>query len=106
MNRRGLPLLLLLIGTYAACGQPNAVPVRTYQSKEPHDKAVRFTMAITPGQDVLALVPKRSGKFRLTRVRDWLAKTPVEQTIDIEGVPIPAHPKDDDPNRWLSSLDL
>jgi hypothetical protein len=59
-------------------------------------------MAVTPEQDVLSLVPKRNGTWRLTRVRGWLDEKPIEETIDVPGIPVPSRP--DKSARRLSSL--
>ncbi len=61
------------------------IHVRDYNLHEPRDRGVLFTMAVTPDQDVLSLVVKGDGKWRLTRVRSWLEKTPEEQTIAVPG---------------------
>lgn len=61
------------------------IHVRDYDLREPRDRGVVFAMAVTPDQDVLSLVAKGDGKWRLTRVRRWLEKTPEEQTIDVPG---------------------
>jgi hypothetical protein len=47
-------------------------------------------MAVTPDQDVLSFVGKVDGKWRLTRVRNWLDKNPPEQTIDVPGLTRPS----------------
>jgi hypothetical protein len=62
------------------------VHLRDYQPSEPHDRGVLFAMAVTPEQDVLSLVAKESGKWRLSRIRGWLDKKPGEQTIDVPGL--------------------
>ena len=60
--------------------------VRTYHTQEPNDRNVLFAMAVTSNQDVLSLVGKSDGKWRLTRVRNWLDKSPSEQTIEVPGL--------------------
>lgn len=64
------------------------VHVRDYESREPTDRGVLFTLAVTPEQDVLSFVAKGDGKWRLTRIHGWLEKKPAEQTIDIPGWPL------------------
>ncbi|MGD1071756.1 MAG: hypothetical protein ABSB15_16605 [Bryobacteraceae bacterium] len=59
------------------------VAVREYNLHIPRDRAVFFTMAVTPDADVLSWVAKADGKWLLTRVRNWLDFTPKEQTIDV-----------------------
>jgi hypothetical protein len=60
--------------------------VRTYRTHESAERNVRSAMAITPDQDVLWFIPKRIGPWRLTRMRNWLDKSPIEQTIDVPGI--------------------
>ena len=60
--------------------------VRTYHTHEPNDRNVVFAMAVTSDQDVLSFVGKSDGKWHLTRVRDWLDKSPLEQTIEVPGI--------------------
>jgi hypothetical protein len=68
--------------------------VRSYQIHESTDPASdRGVMAITPEQDVLSFVANRDGKWRLTRVRNWLGPNPVEQTVDVPGIVIPEESK-------------
>jgi hypothetical protein len=82
-------LLLLFAFATASLVGAGISQVRTYQLREPRDIGVLFAMAITPEQDVLSLIPKRNGTWRLTRVRGWLDREPVEQTIDIPGIEVP-----------------
>jgi hypothetical protein len=67
--------------------------VRSYRTHEPSDRNVRFAMAVTPDQDILSWVAKRDGKWRLTRVRNWLDKNPTEQTIAVSGISVPERSK-------------
>jgi hypothetical protein len=64
------------------------------RTHEPRDPKVVFVMAVVPGGDVLSFVAKKDGKWRLTRIQNWLDKNPLEQTIDIPGVAIPTRSKD------------
>jgi hypothetical protein len=59
---------------------------RDYQTHEPRDRGVLFGMALTPDQDVLSLVAKKDGKWRLTRIRHWEDKKPSDETIEIPGM--------------------
>jgi hypothetical protein len=79
--------LFLLMGGVNLHAEVNQV--RSYHTHEPSDRTVHFAMAVTPTQDVLSLVPKRNGKWRLTRVRNWLDKSPADQTIDVPGISVP-----------------
>ncbi len=83
--------LFLLVG--AGGLHAEVKEVRSYHTHEPSDRNVRFAMAVTPNQDVLSFVAKRDGKWRLTRVRNWLDKNPVEQTIDVPGIVVPEKSK-------------
>jgi hypothetical protein len=94
--------LLVLIGGGSLHAEVNQV--RSYHTHEPSDRHVLFAMATTPDQDVLSFVAKKSGQWRLTRVRNWLDKNPVEQTIDIPGIVVPEKSKD--AQRFLELLSL
>jgi hypothetical protein len=86
--KAAVPLgLFLLIGS--ANLHAEVKQFRSYHTHEPSDRNVRFAMAVTPDQDVLSFVAKRDGKWRLTRVRNWLDKDPTEQTIDVPGISVP-----------------
>jgi len=61
------------------------VHLRDYSLHTPRDRGVLFTMAITPEQDVLSFVAKGDGKWLLTKVRNWLDNSPLEQSIDVPG---------------------
>lgn len=61
------------------------IHARDYETKEPRDRNVLFAMTITPNQDVLSLVAKGNGMWRLTRIANWDGPHPSEQTIDIPG---------------------
>ncbi len=67
----------LLIG--AASLHAEVKEVRSYRTLEPSDMDVQAAIAVTPDQDVLILTPKKSGPFRLTRVRNSGPEPPVEQ---------------------------
>ena len=67
--------------------------VRTYHTREPRDRGVLFAMAVTPSGDVLSLVAKKDGKWRLARIRDWLYKNASEETIDVPGIGAADRPK-------------
>lgn len=66
----------------------DVVHVGDYRTHEPTDRRVLFAFAVSPDQDVLSLVAKRDGKWRLTRIHGWLDKNPVDQSIDVPGWPI------------------
>jgi hypothetical protein len=84
--------VVVLIFTAVAPGEAGVTLVRHYQFHEPHDKGVLFSMAVTPEQDVLSLVPSRGGTWRLIRVRGWFSEKPSEQTIDVPGIAVPKDP--------------
>ena len=80
--------LRLVLGTIFLAGpllNAQVAQVREYNLHTPRDRNSVFAMAITPAQDVLSFVAKPDGKWLLTRVRNWLDKTPTEQTIDVPG---------------------
>jgi hypothetical protein len=58
--------------------------IREYKTHEPSDRYVRFAMTVTPQGDVLSLVPKKNGAWRLTRIQNW-DKKPTDQTINVPG---------------------
>lgn len=58
--------------------------IREYKTHEPSDRYVRFAMTVTPQGDVLSLVPKKDGGWRLTRIQNW-DKKPTDQTINVPG---------------------
>ncbi len=76
--------MLLMIG--ATSLHAEVKQVRSYHTHESTDRNVQSAMVVTPERDVLSFIPKKSGAWRLTRVRNWLDKNPVEQTIDVPGV--------------------
>jgi hypothetical protein len=76
--------LFLVIGVANLHGEVKRV--RSYRIPESGNRKVQFAVAVTADQDVLSLVPKKSGIWRLTRVRNWLDKNPAEQTIDVPGI--------------------
>jgi hypothetical protein len=76
--------MMLVIG--AASLHAEVKQVRGYRMHESTDRNVQSAMVVTPEQDVLSFIPKKSGPWRLTRVRNWLDKNPVEQTIDVPGI--------------------
>jgi hypothetical protein len=59
--------------------------VQDYHFPEPGDRHRLFSMAVTPNQDVLSFVARDDGKWRLTRLKGWLDKAPVEEVIDVPG---------------------
>jgi hypothetical protein len=67
--------------------------IRSYRTHESSDQYVPFAVVVTPDQDVLSFVAKGDGKWRLTRLRNWLDKNPIEQTIDVPGIAVPEKPK-------------
>lgn len=75
----------IICAAVATVAYSRVVHLRDYNTKEPRDRNVTFAMAITPNQEVLSLVAKRTGKWRLTRVANWLDQRPTEQTIDVPG---------------------
>ena len=103
MCLRGLQIVLPLL-IFPSAFEAATTQVRTYRMREPHDRGVLFTMTVTPQQDVLSLVPKRNGTWRLTRVRNWLDAEPLEQTIDIPGIAVPLRTADSD--RRVSTLQM
>jgi len=60
--------------------------VATYHTHEPPDRNVLFAIAVTPDNEVLSLVAKKDGKWRLTRIRNWWDKHPTDETIDVPGI--------------------
>jgi hypothetical protein len=85
MSLRLLLAVMLVAPHFAPRAFAEVVHVRDYQSPEPTDQNVLFAFAVTPGQDAISLVPKRDGKWRLTRIRGWFEKNPRAQTIDVPG---------------------
>jgi len=72
--------------------------VRDYRLHQPRDRRIHFAMAITPGQDVLSFVAAADGNWRLSRVRGWLNREPIEQTILVPGLSL------GNPKQWLGPL--
>jgi hypothetical protein len=60
--------------------------VREYLLKPPRDPRALFAMATTPQQDLLSLVGNDDGTWRLTRVRRWLDKQPIEESLTVPGL--------------------
>ncbi len=79
---KSAPAVLLLL-LAASSLRAQVKEVRTYRTHEPRDRNVFLGMAVTPSGDVLSLVPKKDGKWRLTRIRNWLEKAPQQQTIEV-----------------------
>jgi len=80
--------LRLVLGTIFLAGpllNAQVALLREYNLHTPRDRNSVFAMAVTPQQDVLSFVAKPDGKWLLTRVHNWLDKTPTEQTIDVPG---------------------
>src|SRR5580704_17312465 len=90
----GERLLLLILTVGAASLQAEVKEVRRYRTHEPRDPKVLFAMAVTPNGDALSFVAKKDGKWRLTRVRNWLDKNPVDETIDVPGIGLSLQSKD------------
>src|SRR5579871_2708796 len=86
-SRRAVDQIALVGALAASCVLADVVHVRDYQTHEPAERNVRFALAVTPEQDVLSFVIRRSGNWRLTRIQGWLDKAPSEQTISIPGWP-------------------
>lgn len=80
---RHLAMFLVIGGTSLLA---EVKQVRTYRTHEPNDRNVVFAMAVTPDQDLLSFFGKSDGKWRLTRVRNWLDKSPLEQTMEVPGI--------------------
>jgi hypothetical protein len=59
--------------------------IREYRLKPPRDRHGLFQMVVTPTQDVLSFVVNEDGKWRLSRVRRWLDKQPIEEALAIPG---------------------
>ena len=72
---KATPALLLLL-LAAPRLHAEIKEVRTYRTHEPRDRKVLFAMAVAPNGDVLSLVAKKDGRWRLTRIRNWLDKNP------------------------------
>jgi hypothetical protein len=81
--------VLLMMGAaslHAEVEHAEVKQVRSYRMHESTDRNVQSAMVVTPDQDVLSFIPKKIGPWRLTRVRNWLDKNPIEQTIDVPGI--------------------
>lgn len=105
-SKRVPPSLTLLLLFGASVLRAEVKEVRTYHTHEPRDRNVLFAMAVTPDQAVLSLVAKKDGKWRLTRIRNWLDKNPVEQTIEVPGISASAQPNDSPAPLVLVSVHL
>jgi hypothetical protein len=77
-------LALLMLG--AGSIRAEVKQIRSYRTHESTERNVQSAMVVTPEQDVLSFIPKKSGPWRLTRVRNWLDKNPIEHTIDVSGI--------------------
>jgi hypothetical protein len=60
--------------------------VHEYLLKPPRDRRALFAMALMPDQDVLSLVANDEGTWRLSRVRRWLDKQPLESSLMLPGL--------------------
>jgi hypothetical protein len=85
---RSLVSVFLVLFAQAAILSGDVTLLREYHSREPTDKRVLFAMAVTPDQDVLSFVGKKTGKWRLTRIKDWSDAKTADQSIDIPGWPL------------------
>jgi len=85
---RGILFILLAPAlAYAQLRAPQVKRVGSYRTHEPADRKVLFAMAVAPDNDVLSLVAKNYGTWRLTRIRSWWDKNPTDETIDVPGIP-------------------
>jgi hypothetical protein len=57
--------------------------VREYRLHLPGDPKLLFRMTLTPEQDVLSFIPNDDGTWRLLRVRRWLDKEPIEDSLAV-----------------------
>src|SRR5579872_1341854 len=60
--------------------------VREYLLKPPRDKRILFAMVVTPEQDVLSFIATENNVWRLSRVRNWLDKQPIEEALAVPGL--------------------
>ena len=76
--------LLLIVGM-AVCAPAQVLkPVLTYTMKLPRDRGVMFGMAVSPQKDLLTLVPRVDGHWKLIRVKNWNKSQPIEDQLTIE----------------------
>src|ERR1035437_3498495 len=69
----------------AACAPAQELkPVLTYTMRLPRDRGVIFGMTISPQEDLLTLVPRVDGHWKLIRVRNWYEPQPTEDQLTIE----------------------
>jgi len=74
------------VSTLACYAEAAVSLVRVYQLQPPRDRRMVFAMAITPNQEVLSLIANKEGKWRLSRVRNWLDKEPHEDRTVVPGL--------------------
>src|ERR1035438_7456533 len=79
----GLSIISALIACHAYA---ELTPVREYLLKPPRDRRALFAMAVTPEQDVLSFVANDDGTWRLSRVRRWTDKQPLEDSLTVPGL--------------------
>jgi hypothetical protein len=101
MVPRQIALALVFLLT-ACCLSAEVKQIREYHLHQPRDRKVLFGMTVTPEQDVLAFVAKEDGKWRLSRVRSWLDKQPVDETIEVAGLTRKDFARPEGP--WYASL--
>jgi hypothetical protein len=78
---------LSVASTLFAChGYAEVKLIREYLLKPPRDPRITFVMTVTPEQDVLSLVANDNGTWRLSRVRRWLDKQPLEDSLAVPGL--------------------
>ena len=78
---------LSIISALIAChAYAELTPVREYLLKPPRDRRTLFAMAVTPEQDVLSFVANDDGTWRLSRVRHWTDKQPLEEALTVPGL--------------------
>jgi len=78
--------------------------IREYLLKPPRDRRIIFAMTVTPEHDVLSLVANDDGTWRLSRVRRWLDKQPLEDSLTIPGLVQGGHEGWSQWHIWSSEL--
>ena len=65
---------------------------RSYQLLPPRHRRIVFTMARTESQDLLSFIASPDGKWRLSRVHDWLREQPPGDGIVVRDLAPPTPP--------------
>ncbi len=81
-----LVMLWMVAALAAPCTDANVTLVRVYQLRPPRDRHIVFAMAVMPNQDVISFIADKEGKWRLSRVHDWLEKEPHEDRTTVPGL--------------------